>query len=257
MLNGKRILVTGVATPESIATTTAARCVELGAQVALTATRRDLAAATDVAADLDPNIPVFPFDFTEPGPLTSLGYQLTEQFGRLDGAVHAVADAPALTEPRGGTDLRDVERAARTSTWTLTALAQIVAPFAPRTGASLVALDFPDDGHAGPASSWMGVCKTALGATVRSLAHALGPQHVRVNLVAAGPLQTPASSVTPDFDRFLRAWETVSPLAWSPRDPAPVADTICFLLSDLARAITGETIHVDGGYHAMTAAWAG
>lgn len=99
----------------------------------------------------------------------------------------------------------------------------------------------------------MGVCKAALRSSARYLARDLGAQHVRVNLVAAGPLQTRAAQAIPGFDQLLHAWETTSPLPWDPNDASPVADAACFLLSDLARAVSGEVLHVDGGFHAMAA----
>ncbi len=99
----------------------------------------------------------------------------------------------------------------------------------------------------------MGVCKAALEAANRYLARDLGPHGIRANLIAAGPLQTRAASGIGDFDRLLEAWETTSPLAWDPADATPVADAACFLLSDMARAITGQVLHVDGGFSAMAA----
>lgn len=255
MLKGKTILITGVATPHSIAAATAARCLEHGAEVALTAFPRDLDAATAVAASLDAPVTVHPLDLTDPEQLTTVADQLSEHYGQVDGVLHAVAYAPrpALTGPLTETDPRDVELAFRTSTWTLATAARLLTRLAPQTGASLVALDFDADGRAWPVYNWMGVCKTALGATARYLARDLGPDQIRINLVAAGPLHTRAADAIPGFDRLLHAWTTTAPLPWNPHDPAPVADTVCFLLSDLARSITGETIHVDAGYHAMAA----
>ena len=120
-------------------------------------------------------------------------------------------------------------------------------------GGALVALDF-DASVAWPAYDWMGVAKAALEATGRYLARDLGPQAVRVNLISAGPLATVAASGIPGFDRLAGAWQGQAPLGWDAEDPRPVADAACFLLSDLSRAITGELLHVDGGFHAMGAA---
>lgn len=255
MLTDKTLLITGVATPHSIAAATAARCLELGARVALTAFPRDLDAATAVAADLDAGIDVHPLDLTDPDQVTTLAHHLSEQYGHLDGLLHAVAYAPpaALTGPLTDTDPAAVELAFRTSTWTLATAARLLESLAPRTGASLVALDFDAHDRAWPVYNWMGVCKTALGATARYLARDLGSKHIRANLVAAGPLHTRAADAIPGFDQLLHAWAATAPLPWNAHDPVPVADTVCFLLSDLARAITGETIHVDSGYHAMAA----
>lgn len=82
----------------------------------------------------------------------------------------------------------------------------------------------------------------------------LGPRGIRVNVVAAGPLRTRAASGIPGFERLIEAFETTAPLGWDPADAGPVADAVVFLLSDAARAVTGTTLHVDGGYNAMAAA---
>lgn len=254
MLTGKRLLVTGVATPESIAFATARRCLEMGADVVLTAYPRDHAATTALAATLG-HVDVLPLDLTEPSQADAVIARVRDTLGGLDGALHAVAYAPAGA--LGGlmidADPAGVEVAFRTSAWSLAGLARIVADLAPPTGASLVGLDFDAGDRAWPVYNWMGVCKAALKATSRYLARDHGAAAIRVNLVSAGPLHTRAAGGIPGFEQLLRAWESTAPLAWDPTDPAPVADTACFLLSDLARAITGEVIHVDGGYHAMAA----
>lgn len=253
MLDGKLLLITGIATPDSIAASTAARCHQLGARLVLTAFPRDAEAARAVADGIDPSIPVLTLDLTEAEQVAQVASHIADDLGPLHGALHAVAFAPraALSGPLADTTADDVGLAFRTSTWTLAALARVVEHAAGPGGASLVALDFDADGRAWPVYDWMGVCKTALGATARYLARDLGPRHIRVNLVAAGPLHTRAANAIPGFDRLLHAWDTTAPLRWDPHDPAPVADTITFLFSDLARGITGETIHVDGGFHAM------
>jgi len=99
----------------------------------------------------------------------------------------------------------------------------------------------------------MGVAKAALEAVARYLARDLGPRGVRVNLVSAGPIETAAASGIPGFERLAGDWGARAPLGWDVNDPSSVAGTICYLLSDLSRGVTGEIIHVDGGYHAMGA----
>jgi enoyl-[acyl-carrier protein] reductase I len=113
-------------------------------------------------------------------------------------------------------------------------------------------LDF-DASVAWPVYDWMGVAKAALESVSRYLARDLGPRGVRVNLVSAGPIETIAAGSIPDFDQLAALWRTGAPLGWDTRDTAPVAAAVCFLLSDHARAITGEILHVDGGFHAMGA----
>ena len=118
-------------------------------------------------------------------------------------------------------------------------------------GGSLVGLDFDAGDRAWPIYNWMGVCKAALRSVSKYVARDLGAAGIRSNLVAAGPLSTRAALGIPNFSLLTEAWDTTSPLAWSSTDASPVADVVCFLLSDFARAITGELLHVDGGYHAM------
>ena len=99
----------------------------------------------------------------------------------------------------------------------------------------------------------MGVAKAALEATSRYLARDLGPSGVRVNLVSAGPLATVAAQSIPGFGQLAERWSEQAPLGWDTEDPAPVAGAIAFLLSDLAKGITGQVLKVDGGYSAVGA----
>ena len=253
LLADKRLLITGVATEDSIAFATARQAGLMGAQVVLTAFPRDVERVRQLVSDTGVPLEVFPLDLTRRPEVDELTDILRSRFGAFDGALHAVAFAPrdALDGPFMDADPDGIELAFRTSAWSLSNLARLVVALAPTGGASLVGLDFDSNGGAWPVYNWMGVCKAALSSTARYLARDLGPQNIRVNLVAAGPLLTRAARGIPRFEALLDAWATTSPLHWSDSDPAPVADSICFLFSDLARAITGEVLHVDGGYHAM------
>jgi enoyl-[acyl-carrier protein] reductase I len=133
----------------------------------------------------------------------------------------------------------------------LKALAATLAPLMP-SGGSIVGMDF-DASVAWPIYDWMGVAKAALESVSRYVARDLGPSGIRVNLVAAGPLGTVAARGIPGFERLAQLWPEVAPLGWNVEDPSPVASAICFLLSDYARGITGEILHVDGGFHAIGA----
>jgi enoyl-[acyl-carrier protein] reductase I len=140
----------------------------------------------------------------------------------------------------------------QTSAFSLKALGAALADLYPEEGASIVGMDF-DASVAWPVYDWMGVAKAALEATARYLARDLGPRGVRVNLVAAGPLGTVAARGIPGFEELAEMWSRQAPIGWDGEDAGPVADAVLFLLSDLARGITGEIVHVDGGFHAMGA----
>lgn len=253
MLGNKKLLITGVVTADSIAFATAQRALELGAEVLLTAPDRDRERATEAAALLACD--VHPLDVNDPPAWTALASVIADRWGHLDGALHAVAYAPADALDGDFFDVRpeSLTIAFQTSAASFGSLAGLLAGLAPPSGGSVVGLDF-DAAGAWPTYNWMGVCKAALEAASRYAARDLGPRRVRSNLIAAGPLETRAARGIPGFSSLLEAWARQSPIEWDRRDPGPVADTACFLLSDLSRAITGEIIHVDGGFHAMATA---
>ena len=254
MLNGKRLLITGLVSEESIAFAVARRAQDLGAQVALSAFPRDLDRARAAAASLPAEAPVVPCDLTSDDDLASLRTTVADRWDALDGALHAVAFAPrsALAGDLLAVPAEDLTVAFQTSCVSYAALGGILRDLAPPSGGSLVGLDF-DAAGAWPVYNWMGVCKAALEAASRYAARDLGARGIRSNLIAAGPIHTRAASGIPDFGVLLDAWERQAPLPWDARDTGPVADATCFLFSELARAITGEILHVDGGYHAMAA----
>ncbi len=254
LLADKRLILTGVVRTDSIAHAVAAHAQRAGAEVLLTAFPRDHDLTAAAAADLPRPAAIVDVDVTDPADLDGLSEHLRQHWGQVDGALHAIGFAPRnalggdfLTAP-----FEQVSTALHTSAYSYAALARIVREFAPPTGAALVGLDF-DAAAAWPVYNWMGVAKAALESVNRYLARDLGPARIRANLIAAGPLHTRAAGGIPDFARLLDAWDARAPLTWDSHDAAPVAETACFLLSDHARAITGEIVHVDGGYHAMAA----
>jgi enoyl ACP reductase len=254
LLQGKRILVTGVLSDSSIAFSVARVAQEEGAEIVLTSFGRALSvtrrAATRLAAPPD----VLELDLTEPSHLAALADDLMRRWGRLDGALHAVAFAPESC--LGGDILRagwdDVARTLHVSAYSLKALAEAVLPLMRDDGGSIVALDF-DARQAWPAYDWMGVAKAALESTARYLARDLGRHRVRVNLVSAGPLRTVAARGIPGFNLVEDTWAGRAPLGWDSHDATPVAQACAVLLSDWFPATTGELIHVDGGFHAIAA----
>lgn len=252
MLRSKHLLITGLVTTDSIAFAVAERAQLMGAELLLTALPRDRELAVEAAAKLPRAVEILDLDVTDPDQVEQVTAQISGRFPRLDGVLHAVAFAPreALAGDFLAAAPDRVAMAFNASSYSYAALARVLRDLAPPEGGSIVGLDFAAEG-AWPIYNWMGVCKAALNSINRYVARDLGPQGIRSNLVAAGPLRTRAAGGIPAFDYLERAWEQQAPMAWDPSDPGPVADAVCFLLSDLSRAITGETINVDGGYHAM------
>ncbi len=251
-LAGKRVLVTGVITKDSIAFTAAERLQQAGAEVVLTSFGR-ARRLTERAAQKLPHPPeVLELDVNNADDYPPLVAQLREWWGGVDGVVHAVAYAPE--DALGGKFLSAPTASAltafQTSAVSLRELSVALLPLMSEGGGSIVGLDF-DATVAWPIYDWMGVAKAGLESVSRYLARDLGPHGIRVNLVSAGPLKTVAAGGIPGFERLADAWGKQAPLGWDVTDPGPVADTVCFLLSDLSRGISGEIVHVDGGFHAM------
>lgn len=251
LLRGKRLLITGLVTRASIAFAVARLAQAQGAEILLTSFGR-IRRMTERAAQQLPHTPaVLELDVTRQQDFAALHDELARRWGVLDGAVHAIAYAPP--DAIGGRFLsappESAELAFRVSAYSLAPLAASLAPLM-RPGASVVGLDF-DASRAWPRYDWMGVAKAALEATARYLAYELGPRGIRVNLVSSGPLRTPAAGGIPDFDGLAELWSKHAPLGWDSRSPQLAAGPVCFLLSDLAAAVTGEIVHVDGGFHAV------
>jgi meromycolic acid enoyl-[acyl-carrier-protein] reductase len=250
-LAGKRVLVTGVITKDSIAFATAEQLQRRGAEVVLTGFGRARRLTERTAARLPVEPEVLELDVNEAEHYPALVEALRAKWGGVDGVLHAVAYAPE--DALGGNFLNTPPESAltafQTSAVSLKQLGAALLPLMDRGGA-IVGLDF-DATVAWPIYDWMGVAKAALESTSRYLARDLGPHGIRVNLVSAGPLKTVAAGGIPGFQRLADAWGRQAPLGWDVADPLPVARTICFLLSDWSRAISGEIVHVDGGFHAM------
>lgn len=251
MLEGKRLVITGVLTQNSIAHTVAAHAQALGAELVLTGFGKTRRLTERAARMLDPVPDVLELDVTRPEDFQALTEAVRSRWGGVDGALHAIAGAPMdaiggnfLSAPHGS-----VELALRTSAVSYRDLAVALAPEM-TDGGAFVGLDF-DAGQAWPAYDWMGVAKAALESVSRYLARDLGEKAIRVNLVSAGPVQTAAASAFENFPARAAEFAERAPLPWDSLDAGPVADAICFLLSDYARGISGEIVHVDGGFHAI------
>ncbi len=253
ILEGKRLLITGVITKDSIAYHAADRAQQEGAEVLLTSFGRVKRMTERAAQRLPTPVDVLELDVNNPSDLSALTDSLRERWDSVDGVLHAIAFSPQdaiggkfMTAPA-----ESASQAFVTSAFSLKALAAAVAPLMP-PGAGIVGLDF-DASVAWPVYDWMGVAKAALESVSRYLARDLGPAGVRVNLVSAGPLGTVAAQGIPGFDQLADLWRQQAPLGWDVSDPGPVARAICWLLSDYAQAISGEIVHVDGGFHAVGA----
>jgi meromycolic acid enoyl-[acyl-carrier-protein] reductase len=252
VLEGKRLLVTGVITEQSIAFTVARLAQQHGARIVLTGFGR-LSLVERVAKRLPDPPPVIELDATNPEQLAALADNVRAHLDGLDGVVHAIAYGPPSTLGGGFLDAgwEDVATAVQVSTYSYKALAMAALPML-GPGSGLVGLTF-DATVAWPVYDWMGVAKAGLESTSRYLARYLGPKGIRSNLVSAGPLRTMAARSIPGFERFEDEWTKRAPLGWQLTDPEPAARACLALLSDWFPATTGEVVHVDGGYHAVGA----
>jgi enoyl-[acyl-carrier protein] reductase I len=255
LLEGKRLVVTGVLTDGSIAWHTARVAQEEGAEVVLTGFGRGLRLTERSAHRLPQPADVIELDINDPAHMEALVADLGQRWGAVDGALHAIAFAPE--DALGGNFLATPPESAATafltSAFSYKTLAVGLRPLLQAAGGgSLVTLDF-DNSQAWPAYDWMGVAKAALQAVTRYLARDLGGDAIRVNAVSAGPLGTVAAKSIPGFSQFNDVWAERAPLGWDPSDPEPVARMVCVLLSDWAPMTSGEVIHVDGGFNAIAA----
>ncbi len=253
LLEGKRLVVTGVLTDSSIAWHSARVAQEQGAEIVLTGFGRGLRLTERSARRLPVAADVIELDINDPVHMDSLVADLDERWGAVDGALHAIAYAP--DDALGGnfltTPAESAATAFLTSAFSYKSLAVGLRPLLNRAGGgALVTLDF-DNSQAWPAYDWMGVSKSALQSVTRYLARYLGAENIRVNAVSAGPLSTVAAKSIPGFARFEEVWDDRAPLSWDMTNPDPVARMVCVLLSDWAPQTTGEVIHVDGGFHAV------
>ncbi|WP_353509482.1 enoyl-ACP reductase FabI [Intrasporangium sp.] len=249
ILEGKKLLVTGVLMDSSIAFHVAKIAQEQGAEVVLTSFGRTMKITRTIAKRLPTAPEVIELDVANQGDLDSLADRLGEHIDHLDGVLHSIGFAPqgAFNFLEGSWE--DVSTALQISAYSLKSLSVAALPLM-SNGGSVVGLTF-DAKFAWPVYDWMGVAKAAFESTNRYLARDLGPKRVRCNLVAAGPIRTTAAKSIPGFEQFEQVWDERAPLGWDVNDPVPAAQACAALLSDWFPATTGEIVHVDGGVHAM------
>lgn len=256
---GKRGLVFGIANDRSIAWAITQALAEQGAEMGFTH-----------LPDRDPERPkaanklkklveplgaklVMPCDVTNDENLDAVFAAAKETFGTLDFLVHSIAYAPIddLKGPVYGVSRNGFKLSMDISAYSLIALAGRAKELMP-AGGSILAMTYLGGEKVIPGYNLMGICKAALESTLEYLAHELGPHKIRVNAVSAGPVKTLAASAVGDFNQMMKLYETFSPLRRN-ITPAEVGKAAAFLLSDAGSGITGETLHVDSGFHIMGA----
>lgn len=256
LLRGHRILITGVLTDDSLAFGIAEAALREGADVRLTGAGRGLSLTRRMAKRLGVQHDVIPLDVTDDAQIAEAKQIISREWGRLDGLVHAIGYAPesALGHGMLATSFAEVATALEISTFSLAALVKHFRPLLQAStahgGASVIALDF-DGTRAYPHYDWMGVAKAGLESLGRYIAKEVGPDKIRVNMLASGPIRTMAARSIPGFEEFEDRWHERAPLGWDVRDATPVHDTAVALLSPLMRGTTASIVYVDGGAHAM------
>ena len=253
LLDGKKIVITGVLTDASLAFGVAQLAQREGAQIVLTGAGRALSLTQRTARRLDTPVDVYEFDVTVAEHVETVREQVRASLGKVDGVLHSIGFAPeaCLGDDFLAAQWSDVAVAMQISAYSMKTLIDAFLPLMER-GSTIVGLDF-DNTVAWPAYNWMGVAKAALESTSRYLAKELGPRGIRSNLVAAGPIKTMAAKSIPGFKKFEDVWDDRAPLGWDVTNGEPVARAVVALLSDWFPATTGSMIHVDGGYHATGA----
>jgi enoyl ACP reductase len=255
ILDGRKLLITGVLTEASLAFAVAKLAQAEGADIVLTGAGRALSLTKRTARKLDRSCEVLPLDVTSEEEIAEAVNWVSDNWGHLDGLLHAIGYAPPSCLGSGVLQAgwEDVSVALQISSYSLKALAGFFADLLAKGSCpSVVGLDF-DASVAWPMYDWMGVAKAALESLSRYLARDLGAKGIRVNLVAAGPIRTMAAKSIPGFSRFEEVFAARAPLGWEITNPESVAKACVALLSEWFPMTTGEIVHVDGGYHAMGA----
>jgi enoyl-[acyl-carrier protein] reductase I len=251
LLEGKRILVTGLLSNRSIAWGVARAARREGAQLAFTyQNERFCKRVTDMAAELGSDL-VFPCDVASDEEIARLAPEVGARWDGLDGFVHAIANAPR--ESIAGDFLDGFSREAfhqahDVSAYSFPALAKAFLPLMKGRQAAMVTLTYLGATRAVPHYNTMGLAKASLEAAVRYLAVSLGRESIRVNAISAGPIRTLAASGIANFGKILKHVEEFAPLRRNVTID-DVGNTAVFLLSEYAAAITGEIIYVDAGYN--------
>jgi enoyl-[acyl-carrier protein] reductase I len=252
LLEGKSGLILGIANKRSLAWGIAQSVAREGARLAVTYQGERLEEnVRDLAAGLDSPV-ILPCDVSKDEDLEALAESVKKELGGLDFVVHAVAYA--LREELDGefmnTSREGYRLAQDISSYSLTALVRHTVPLMEGRGGSVVTLTYLGGERVVPHYNVMGVAKAALECSVRYLAADLGPKGIRVNAISAGPIKTLAASGVHGISKVLEYHRTYAPLRKN-TEQDEVGDAALFLVSRLSRGITGEVLHVDGGFHVM------
>ena len=252
-LSGKQGLIVGVANKRSISWAIAQAAQAAGARLALTYPSQRLEEnVRELAGKLD-NPLVLPCDVASDEQIAALHDTLDREFGGLDFFLHGAAFAPASALDRAfvQTSREDFRIALDVSAYSLVSLSRAVQPLMERRGGgSILTLTYLGSSRVFTNYNVMGVAKAALEASVRYLASDLGPQNIRVNAISAGPIKTLASAGISGFSSILQVYRERAPLRKN-IELAEVADAAVFLLGPSSRAVTGEVLMVDGGFHVV------
>jgi enoyl-[acyl-carrier protein] reductase I len=248
---GKHGLIIGIANKRSIAWAIAQAVAQRGARLALTYQARFEEHVNELSQQLPEPGVVLPCDVSSDTDIESVAAAADREFGGLDFVVHGAAFAPReeLTAPFLATTREGFRIALDVSSYSLIALTRAAAPLMEkRGGGSVLTLTYLGSDRVFPNYNVMGVAKAALEASVRYLAADVGPRNIRVNAISAGPIKTLAASGIAGFSAILDVYRTRAPLRRTV-ETAEVADAAAFLLGPAGRAVTGEVLMVDSGYH--------
>jgi enoyl-[acyl-carrier protein] reductase I len=255
LLDGRRILVTGLLSNRSIAYGVARAARREGAVLAFTYQNERFKERVEaMARELGSDI-ALACDVGEDAQIEALFAQLGKRWDSLDGLVHAIAFAPR--EAIAGDFLEGLSREAfRTahdvSAYSFPALAKAALPMMQGRKAALVTLTYLGAVRVVPNYNTMGLAKASLEASVRYLAASLGPRGIRVNGISAGPIKTLAAAGIAGFGKILKFVEEHAPLRRNVTTD-DVGNAAVFLLSDLAAGVTGEVLYVDSGFRNVVA----
>ena len=251
LLEGKKGLIIGVANKHSIAWAIAQAAAREGAQMLFSYQNERLRENVEELVQTLPGASACVCDVGDDSQIDAMMKQASEKLGRLDFLVHSLAFAPReeLTGEFVNTTRQGFATALDVSAYSLVAVTRAAMPLMTE-GGSVVTLTYLGSERVVPHYNVMGVAKAALEATVRYLAHDLGPKNIRVNAVSAGPIKTLAARGVSGISKMVDHHRAFAPLRRA-TEQGEVGDTALFLVSSLGRGITGEVIYVDGGYHIL------